>query len=270
MTAACVVACAISREQAAHVQRAVGSRTEVRAFPDFGGGWAFMRSAAIDIEAVLVGDAEMPGRSRSQFVRDVASGYPELPILAYCRAGIEYSSIIRSLVIAGVHELIFVGRDDAGISLRAALDSARRETVASLLLARLSTVLPPDLHRFATAAVTHPAETSSLGALTRVLGVNRKTLLRLCAAHHLPPPSELLMWCRLATVAVMLSKGVRTVESIAYELGFASDTALRNRIKAYTGGRATDLRVADAHLVVLERLELRIAQIRAAQRPKAS
>ena len=57
-----------------------------------------------------------------------------------------------------------------------------------------------------------------------------------------PPPQELLAWCRLGVVGYLLGTTSLSVESIAQQLDFPSDTALRNLVKRYTGLRATEIR----------------------------
>ena len=56
-----------------------------------------------------------------------------------------------------------------------------------------------------------------------------------------------------------LGTTTRTVERIALQLDFASDTALRNMIKRYTGMRAQDLRHSDGASVVLAHLTRALA-----------
>jgi transcriptional regulator GlxA family with amidase domain len=77
--------------------------------------------------------------------------------------------------------------------------------------------------------------------------------LRAAAA---PPPQELLAWCRLSVVAELLSTTPRTIESIALQLDFPSDTALRNMMKRYTGLRATDVRTRGGIRCVMDALAI--------------
>jgi methylphosphotriester-DNA--protein-cysteine methyltransferase len=76
----------------------------------------------------------------------------------------------------------------------------------------------------------------------------------------LPPPSELLVWCRLLLVSHLLATTVRTVESVAMELEFPSDTALRNTIKRYTGMRASEVRERGGLVCMLQAFRDRLAQ----------
>lgn len=58
-------------------------------------------------------------------------------------------------------------------------------------------------------------------------------------------------------VAYMLETTACTIERIAIELGYASDTALRNTIKRYTGPRAGQIRNAGGVDAVVSALEAR-------------
>jgi methylphosphotriester-DNA--protein-cysteine methyltransferase len=61
-----------------------------------------------------------------------------------------------------------------------------------------------------------------------------------------------MTWARLALVGFFLDNTGCTIETIAAELSFASDTALRNTIKRYVGRRATEIRQTGAfHAVVV-------------------
>ncbi len=93
--------------------------------------------------------------------------------------------------------------------------------------------------------------------LAAALGVHRKTLFNHCRRARFLPPAELVAWARLAMVAYMLETTGCTIERIGIELGYASDTALRNTIKRYTGQRAGQIRDAGAVEQVIRALEER-------------
>src|SRR5258708_14812323 len=58
--------------------------------------------------------------------------YVGTPIVACCRAGAEQSKEIRVLALAGVHEFLFRGIDDYGITLRSVLESATQACAADV------------------------------------------------------------------------------------------------------------------------------------------
>jgi len=67
-------------------------------------------------------------------VRLVAAERPDCAIVAYCRVGSQFSSDIRALATAGVHQFIFLGVDDAGIAFRDVLEKARRQCAAMMVM----------------------------------------------------------------------------------------------------------------------------------------
>jgi hypothetical protein len=62
----------------------------------------------------------------------------------------------------------------------------------------------------------------------------------------------------LALVAHLLETTGCTIETIANELAFPSDTALRNTMKRYTGRRAGDIRCAGGMACVIAALVERL------------
>jgi AraC-like DNA-binding protein len=74
------------------------------------------------------------------------------------------------------------------------------------------------------------------------LGYNRKTLVNHCAQAEFLPPHELLCWCRLAVAGELMASSGRTIEAIANQLEFPSDTSFRNMMKRYTGLKASEVR----------------------------
>lgn len=153
--------------------------------------------------------------------------------------------------MAGVHELLYEGVDTAGVALRAVLESAQRAQVGERAAAALMASVPERLWAFIKQATAHP-EIHRVSELADALGYNRRTLLNHCTSAGYPPPHELLAWCRLAVVGELLTSTTRTIESIALQLDFPSDTALRNMIKRYTGLRASDVRAQGGMRSILD------------------
>jgi AraC-like DNA-binding protein len=53
--------------------------------------------------------------------------------------------------------------------------------------------------------------------------------------HNLLPPRDLLVWGRLIRASHLLEQPNRTVESVAYQLGYATGGALRKALKRHVG-----------------------------------
>jgi AraC-like DNA-binding protein len=105
--------------------------------------------------------------------------------------------------------------------------------------------------------LARPDAIKTLPDLAAALGVHRKTLFNHCRKAGFLAPAELVAWARLAMVAYMLETTACTIERIAIDLGYASDTALRNTIKRYTGQRAGQIRNAGGVDRVIRELDER-------------
>lgn len=234
------------------VQDALRGRAIVRVVKSLGELDAALRHERAAITAVVVGSRDADGALAAPVVREITAALPGLPIVAYCRAGIEHSPDIRSLAAAGVHDFLFEGVDDSGVALRAVLASAGRTCAAETVLAALKPHLPARLHRFAEYALSYPEQALTVSVVANMLGVHRKTLFNYCIEERLPPPSELLVWYRLLLAAHLLASTARTIESVALEMEFPSDTSLRNMMKRHTGLRAGEVRERGGLACVLE------------------
>jgi AraC-like DNA-binding protein len=107
------------------------------------------------------------------------------------------------------------------------------------------------------ATLARPDAIRTVPELGAALGVHRKTLFNHCRKASFLAPAELIAWGRLAMVAYLLETTACTIERIAIELGYASDTALRNTIKRYTGKRAGEIRSAGGVDAVVSALQAR-------------
>lgn len=237
----------------------------IRFFDRIGELQRFIATSPDEVAAIVVEMRDADGRSTRQAVAQMRAAGVRIPLLAYCRAGAEHSSEIRALVLAGVHDLLFEGIDDDGMALRAVFGQARRAQIGERAFAALATLLPRRLWPFARHVTSYPA-TQRVSEVASALGVHRKTLVNHSAQEGLPPPRELLAWCRLVVVGELLATTPRTLESIALELDFASDTALRNMIKRYTGVRATDIRTGGGLSCVLRIMRRAIQEHRGSTR----
>jgi len=175
-------------------------------------------------------------------IRRVRSVRPQLPIVVFLGPSTSEFSTIPSLTEAGVHEIIIRGYNDQGAALLAAITTARNGCTTRWVVSRLAKTIPARLARFAEAILSDPAEITSVPALAARVGVHRKTLYNWCQLARFYKPAELLVWCRLALVAYYLETTRCSVDTIARDLGFPSDTALRNTLKRYTRLTATELR----------------------------
>lgn len=200
-----------------------------------------VKGARLPVAAIVTEVRDAEGNPVSEIVVDLHAGGTGTPLIAYCRAGAEYSSDIRELVLAGAHQLLFHGIDDAGIGLRHILDAAQQASVGERAAEQLMRVVPSKLAAFVSHVTRYPA-TQRVSDVADALGYHRKTLVNHCAQVEFPSPHELLCWCRLAVAGELIASSCRTIESIAHQLDFPSDTSLRNMMKRYTGLKASEVR----------------------------
>lgn len=200
-----------------------------------------VRHATVNVAALIVEVRDADGQPVHEIVGDLGAGGTGTPLVAYCRAGAEQSSDIRALVLAGAHQLLFHGIDDAGIALRNLLEAAQQASVGERAAEELMGVVPEKLAPIVAHVTRYPA-TQRVSEVADALGYHRKTLVNHCAQVDFVSPQELLGWCRLAVAAELMASSSRTVEAIANQLDFSSDTGLRNMMKRYTGLKASEVR----------------------------
>ena len=210
------------------------------------------------VDVVVLPGHDATGSDAIRAIRQIAVERPRVAIVGYCQAGAQYSTDIRALAAAGVHQFVFAGIDDTGVAFRAVLDDARRQCAAECVMESLGAVVPVMLHPMLEVALAKPHSVTSVPSLAAALGVHRKTVFNRCERAAFLSPAELLTWARLALVAHLLETTGCTIETIANDLGFPSDTALRNTMKRYTGRRAGEIRCSGGLACVLSALAERL------------
>lgn len=220
-----------------------------------------LRQSVRHVDAVILPARDTDGNPIERYIREIAAERPNTAIIVYCRAGSQYSSDIRALTSAGTHQFVFAGIDDTGSAFADVLQSARRYCAADSVMRQLAPLVPAALHPIVESALANPAEITTIEQLANDRGVHRKTLFNWCERARFLTPSELLTWCRLALVGHYLDTTGCTLETIALEMSFPSDTALRNTIKRYTKMRATDLRLNGGVACIVESMRRRTGSL---------
>src|SRR5512142_3159891 len=219
-----VFAAAMSVQQRARLVDAFRNRATLGFLDSFHALSAALRERLEGPDAVVIPARDTPGADARSLVPEIVRDRP--------RAGL----------LAGVHQFVFPGFDDSSSALRAILGAARRQCAADWVMHELSAIVPVKLHPMVHMSLARPDVITTVRALADALGVQRHTLFNWCVQASFLSPEEVLVWSRLALVAYYLETTGCTVETIALELSFPSDTALRNAMKRYIGHRATELR----------------------------
>jgi AraC-like DNA-binding protein len=119
-------------------------------------------------------------------------------------------------------------------------------------------LLPPDLRSIFAAAAEHAPSPINTPTIAQFLSVTRKTVLNRTRRNRWPPPSELIVWCRLAVYAHLLEATSWPAERIALDLEFPSLAAASNIVSRYTGHRPRRLRGAGSLDHVIECFRRRV------------
>lgn len=256
-----VVACALARQQQAYVADGLRHRGTCR-----------FVAAADDLlrelgrgdgcDVVVVGPRDAEGRGTEWLVERIARGWPGVAVVMFFPPRTVPDFSPRSFLLAGAHQLVYEGVNDTALTIAQAVENARRECSADIVFRAIQTVVPPALHPWAHAVVSSPHRVVSVTTLAADQGVHRKTLVNRCARLGFLSPAEMIAWCRLCVVGHLLERTGATVESIALNLEYPSHTALRNRMKRYTGMKATEVRAAGGLAAVVEAFSRRLAERR--------
>jgi AraC-like DNA-binding protein len=184
-----------------------------------------------DVSGVVVGWVDAADVPPTHLVGELRRVFPAVPILGYCLSDASHLDALRRMAVAGVHSLLLDATADSRTVVRSMLESARRQCAATQVFAQIADIIPPKLHLLVQTALDNPARATSVAALARELGVDRKTLRNWCQAEHFLAPRDLLRWSRLLLAAALLNWSGRTVTSVALELEYPTDNSLRIAIR---------------------------------------
>ena len=184
-----------------------------------------------DVTGVVVGWIDVGGVPPMHLIGELRRVFPAVPILGYCLSAAERLDDLRRMAVAGVHQLLLDTTADSRSVVRSALETSRRLCAATQIFAQIQDVIPTKLHPLVLTALENPTRTTSVAALARELGVDRKTLHNWCTTEQFLAPRDLLRWSRLLLAAALLNWSGRSVTSVATELEYPTDNSLRIAIR---------------------------------------
>lgn len=156
---------------------------------------------------------------------------------------------LGKLKIDGV---IPTGGSDPGEQVRRTVADALAAAGASGVTAALAGQVHPLGLECLRWAIEHAEEGPTVEQLAEALALSVTVLSRELRQRGLPTQARLLLWGRLFRAARMLSDPERSVEEIAYRLGYSSASALGRALQRETGFAPTDLRERGATAFVLD------------------
>lgn len=148
--------------------------------------------------------------------------------------------------------VILAGSDDSRRQTQEAVRQALGAAVALRVTQGLTGRLPPvglDCMRWCIENAHRSPAVSDLGD---AFSVSPRGLARELRHRDLPSPNRFLMWGRLFRAAQMLDDSDRTVESVAFALGYSSGTALGRAFRRETGHPPTEVLRRGGMACVLE------------------
>jgi AraC-like DNA-binding protein len=203
------------------------------------------------LSLVILESRDRDGRSTLPAIHKIRSGFPSVPVIAYACPGHTRSSEVMAMAHAGAHELIIQGFDDAGISLRAAAESATRQCAGTRVMAALVLELPREVRPFVAFCLERACPRPTVAAAAAYLGVDRRTVTRRLRRHLGITPGVAISWCRLFVAGHLLEDPHRPVSQVALALDFGSSAALRGMLRRYTGLRPNQVREQGGLMAVI-------------------
>src|SRR5258708_1635193 len=263
-----VFGCVPDPQTRARVQTALRGHATLQWFGSFDESRGALEQGERAVTAVIARPDAAGGRAM-KFAHDVHDDMTGTPVVVCCDLGHDDPAPLAALAEAGVHDILIAGMNDEGHAARTVIFGASLGSAADVVMRWLGSSIPDVLNRFVDLAARRPRELQRVGDVAAALGVPRQTLGRWCRTQGYIRPEELLVWARIFLVVALLESTSRTLESIAAELCYGSPTALRNRIRDYTGMTATQIRGGGLDLV-LAVFARRVDEGRAATAPRSA
>ncbi|MDB4949109.1 MAG: AraC family transcriptional regulator [Gemmatimonadetes bacterium] len=225
------------------IRRAGGKAYAIRFFTS----WPALRAAMADAPpaTLLVLDPYEAGRRDVQLspeLRALLWEFPSATVVAALTIVAGRSHDLRTLGEWGVTDIIALDEDDTAESISRRLRAAQGRPLQVLL----DRSLPSSVSGRARTLLMTAAEVVATGGrgkeLARTLHLSERTVLRWAERAGLPPPRRLMAWMRILLAASLLDDPGRTVLSVAYACGYASDSSLRRAMQDFIGTIPTTLR----------------------------
>lgn len=159
---------------------------------------------------------------------------PPVAIVVYS----DFTGREMDLFDLGRHEIdgvVLAGTGDSPRVLRETMRHALGTAVASRVAWTLAGRLPPLALETLRWSVENAHRAPGVDELAAAVGERPRALARELRRHDLPSPRRILLWGRLFRAAHMLETGDRSVESVAFAVGYASGTSLARAFRRGTG-----------------------------------
>jgi D-alanyl-D-alanine carboxypeptidase/D-alanyl-D-alanine-endopeptidase (penicillin-binding protein 4) len=177
-------------------------------------------------------DADHPDRrTASREIEKLCQSRPGLAIIACVEES--YALAYYDLGGLGVSGILVASAQAPAIRavVDRALATARADGLARGLAERFAAPGPDAIGW----AVEHAGPDTSVEKLAAALGHTPRSLRQALEGAGLPGPTRVLLWGRLLLAGARLGRDGRTVEDVAFSLGYATATSLARAMKSQTG-----------------------------------
>jgi D-alanyl-D-alanine carboxypeptidase/D-alanyl-D-alanine-endopeptidase (penicillin-binding protein 4) len=158
--------------------------------------------------------------------------YPALAIIACVDAGYDLGYYdLGGLGVAGIIAFRHLAQSKIRAAVDRALATARADRIARALEGRFA---PPGPGAIGW-AVEHAGADTNVEKLAAALGHTPRSLRQALEDAGLPAPTRVLLWGRLLLAGARLGRDGRTVEDVAFSLGYSAATSLARAMKSQTG-----------------------------------
>ena len=165
--------------------------------------------------------------------------FPHTPLIAWGDA--DGRELFR-LGKAGAADVIVARAAGDPQIVREILSGAMSRGIGPMLERRLRARVSDEAVQIVRFAADRIPERIQVPELAVAHEVSISTLERRCEKWMLPTPGRLLLWLRVLYGLQWLQEPGRSVESVAYQLGYSSGAAFRRAIRSTLGARPTPLR----------------------------
>ncbi len=202
-------------------------------------------------DLLLTALRDAAGRPATPLLRRVHAAFPCASVVVYGALSPQLARDLLGVARCGVTEVALHDFDDLQALVVRVLRRASTRHIAELALAavdgRLSRVTRPVVG-YCLSSAHSPRTVEDVASM---FGVCRKTVASWLRADGLPPCSALVGWGRVLLAARYLEDMERSVERIAFTLGFESGSALRHMMLRYTHLRTAEIRARGGFAGVL-------------------
>lgn len=222
----------------ARLHDALGTPYEIVSVRDWTHLWDVVHRRTVDACVVDVyRDVEGEGWRE---LRRLRRRHPPFALVVYSDfAGRELD--LFELGCQGVDGVILAGAGDTRSTVRDAVGQALGCVLGQRIADAVDGRLPRlgrDTLRW---SIEHAHRTPDPDALAAGLSMSRPRLARRLRGLELPAPGHMLRWGRIFRGAAMLDSDGRTVESVAWVLGYSSGASLARAFRRETGLPPTDV-----------------------------